>query len=246
MHLDIAFLTIFILHFSKTFYQQLRSSERQSLVGPPESMREHVVAASKAMRHGEWKACAEFIVNKKMNTKVWDLFYEADRVRDMLTKFIKEESLRTYLFTYSNVYASISVPYLSEMYDLPKLKVNSIISKMIINEELMASLDDPTETVVMHRSEPSRLQALSMQLADKITNLVDANERIFESKNTNFFPRGQGGFNRQNQGGNHQGGGYNRQQNFQGGKRQGNRNRMQKNNYHQQQQQNQIAEEKQE
>lgn len=151
--------------FSKTFYQQLRSSERQSLVGPPESMREHVVAASKAMRHGDWKACAEYIVNKKMNTKVWDLFYESDRVREMLVKFIKEESLRTYLFTYSNVYGSISVPYLSEMFDLPKMKVHSIISKMIINEELMASLDDPSETVVMHRSEPSRLQALSMQLA---------------------------------------------------------------------------------
>lgn len=128
-------------------------------------MREHVVAASKAMRHGDWKACAEFIVNKKMNTKVWDLFYESDRVRDMLVKFIKEESLRTYLFTYSNVYGSISVPYLSEMFDLVKMKVHSIISKMIINEELMASLDDPSETVVMHRSEPSRLQALSMQLA---------------------------------------------------------------------------------
>lgn len=237
------FSNIFLFFLSsKTFYQQLRSSERQSLVGPPESMREHVVAASKAMRHGEWKACADFIVNKKMNTKVWDLFYEADRVRDMLVKFIKEESLRTYLFTYSNVYGSISVPYLSEMYDLPKLKVHSIISKMIINEELMASLDDPTETVVMHRSEPSRLQALSMQLADKITNLVDANERIFEAKQPNFFTRGQGGYNRQNQGGNQ---GYNRQQNFQKN-RQGNRNRNQKNNYHQQQQQQQIAEDKQE
>uniref|UniRef100_A0A1L8DS53 Eukaryotic translation initiation factor 3 subunit C n=1 Tax=Nyssomyia neivai TaxID=330878 RepID=A0A1L8DS53_9DIPT len=172
---------------SKTFYQQLRSSERQSLVGPPESMREHVVAAAKAMRCGNWNACATFIVNKKMNTKVWDLFYEADRVREMLTKFIKEESLRTYLFTYSNVYSSISIPSLAAMFDLPKLKVHSLISKMIINEELMASLDDPTETVVMHRSEPSRLQALSMQLADKVTNLVDANERIFEMKQGNFF-----------------------------------------------------------
>lgn len=205
-------------------------------------MREHVVAASKAMRHGEWKACADFVVNKKMNTKVWDLFYEADRVRDMLVKFIKEESLRTYLFTYSSVYGSISVPYLSEMYDLPKLKVHSIISKMIINEELMASLDDPTETVVMHRSEPSRLQALSMQLADKITNLVDANERIFEAKQPNFFQRNQGGYNRndrnQNQGRNDRNqGGY---KNRGGG---GNRNRMQKNNYHQQQQ---SIEEKQE
>lgn len=55
---------------SKTFYQQLRSSERQSLVGPPESMREHVVAASKAMRSGNWAACNTFVINKKMNDKV--------------------------------------------------------------------------------------------------------------------------------------------------------------------------------
>ncbi|XP_055708199.1 eukaryotic translation initiation factor 3 subunit C isoform X2 [Phlebotomus papatasi] len=188
---------------SKTFYQQLRSSERQSLVGPPESMREHVVAAAKAMRCGNWNACATFIVNKKMNTKVWDLFYEADRVREMLIKFIKEESLRTYLFTYSNVYSSISIPSLAAMFDLSKPKVHSLISKMIINEELMASLDDPSETVVMHRSEPSRLQALSMQLADKVTNLVDANERIFEMKQGNFFqnknqgPRDRGNYRNQ-------------------------------------------------
>lgn len=173
-------------------------------------MREHVVAAAKAMRHGNWNACSNFIVNKKMNVKVWDLFYEADRVREMLTKFIKEESLRTYLFTYSNVYASISVPYLAEMFELPKSKVHSLISKMIINEELMASLDDPTETVVLHRSEPSRLQALSMQLSDKVTNLVDSNERIFEMKQGNFFQRGGNqGYNRDRQNYRNQGQGQN-------------------------------------
>ncbi len=41
--------------------------------------------------------------------QVWDLFYDADSVRQMLTGKIKEESLRTYLFTYSNVYDSISI-----------------------------------------------------------------------------------------------------------------------------------------
>jgi translation initiation factor 3 subunit C len=43
-------------------------------------------------------------------------------------------------------------------------------------------LDDPTQTVVMHRSEPSRLQSLALQLTDKINNFVDSNERIFEMK----------------------------------------------------------------
>ena len=94
---------------SKSYYQQLRSSERQALVGPPESMREHVVAASKAMRNGDWEKCRDFIINPKMNAKVWDLFYEADKVRAMLARKIQEETLRTYLFTYSKVYNSISI-----------------------------------------------------------------------------------------------------------------------------------------
>lgn len=134
----------------------------------------------------------------------------------MLVRLIKEESLRTYLFTYSNVYSSISMQTLPDMFELNKPVVHSIISKMIINEELMvrishlnfilhhfyfanyvciclhASLDDPTQTVVMHRSEPSRLQSLALQLSDKINNFVDSNERIFEMKQGNFFQRGAG------------------------------------------------------
>ncbi|KAL7292394.1 hypothetical protein TKK_0013987 [Trichogramma kaykai] len=190
---------------SKTYYQQLRSSERQSLVGPPESMREHVVAASKAMRNGNWVACNNFIINEKMNGKVWDLFYQADKVRAMLTKLIKEEALRTYLFTYSHVYDSISMPTLALMFELERATVHSIISKMIINEELMASLDEPSEAVVMHRSEPSRLQSLALQLTDKVNNFVDSNERIFEMKQGNFRNQGnfreRNNFNRQDWGG---------------------------------------------
>jgi len=42
--------------------------------------------------------------------------------------------------------------------------------------------------VVLHRSEPSRLQSLALQLAEKVNNFVDSNERIFEMKQgTEFF-----------------------------------------------------------
>ena len=124
---------------SKSFHHQLKNSERQSLVGPPESMREHVVAASKAMRNGNWKLCKNLLLNEKMNAKVGDLFHEADHVREMLEKKIQEESLRTYLFTYSHVYDSISLIQLSEMFELQYGTVHAIISKMIMNEEIMAS-----------------------------------------------------------------------------------------------------------
>ncbi|CAG2242721.1 EIF3C [Mytilus edulis] len=171
---------------SKNFHHVLRLSERQTLPGPPESMREHVVAASKAMKKGNWKECQNFIINDKMNTKVWDLFYQKDRVRDMVTRKIQEESLRTYLFTYSSVYDSLSLVSLAEMFELEISVVHSIISKMIINEELMASLDEPTRTVVMHRTEPTRLQSLALQLSEKVSSLVDNNEKIMEFKQGNF------------------------------------------------------------
>lgn len=54
-------------------------------------------------------------------------------------------------------------------------------------------MDEPTQSVVMHRTEPSRLQSMSLQLADKLANLVDNNERILKIRQGPF------GFNRGNQ-----------------------------------------------
>uniref|UniRef100_A0A672NSD8 Eukaryotic translation initiation factor 3 subunit C n=1 Tax=Sinocyclocheilus grahami TaxID=75366 RepID=A0A672NSD8_SINGR len=197
---------------SKQFHHQLRVGERQPLLGPPESMREHVVAASKAMKMGDWKTCHSFIINEKMNSKVWDLFPETQRVREMLVRKIQEESLRTYLFTYSSVYDSLSMETLSEMFELELPTVHSIISKMIINEELMASLDQPTQTVVMHRTEPTSLQNMTLQLAEKLGGLVENNERVFDLKQGvygGYFNRDQKGGYQQRQ--NYQRGGYRNQ-----------------------------------
>ncbi|XP_061088244.1 eukaryotic translation initiation factor 3 subunit C isoform X2 [Conger conger] len=193
---------------SKQFHHQLRVGERQPLLGPPESMREHVVAASKAMKMGDWRTCHSFIINEKMNSKVWDLFPETQRVREMLVRKIQEESLRTYLFTYSSVYDSISMETLSEMFELELPTVHSIISKMIINEELMASLDQPTQTVVMHRTEPTSLQNMALQLAEKLGGLVENNERVFDLKQGIYG----GYFNRDQKGGYQQKQGYQRDQ----------------------------------
>uniref|UniRef100_I3JZU4 Eukaryotic translation initiation factor 3 subunit C n=1 Tax=Oreochromis niloticus TaxID=8128 RepID=I3JZU4_ORENI len=197
---------------SKQFHHQLRVGERQPLLGPPESMREHVVAASKAMKMGDWRTCHSFIINEKMNSKVWDLFPEIQRVREMLVRKIQEESLRTYLFTYSSVYDSISMATLSEMFELEMPTVHSIISKMIINEELMASLDQPTQTVMMHRTEPTSLQNMALKLAEKLGNLVENNERVSDLKQGiygGYFNRDQKGGYQQKQ--SYQRGGYRNQ-----------------------------------
>jgi len=72
-------------------------------------------------------------------SQVWDLFYNGVAVKTLLTQKIKEESLRTYLFTYSAIYDSLSLITLADMFELQLPVVHAIINKMIINEELMVS-----------------------------------------------------------------------------------------------------------
>jgi translation initiation factor 3 subunit C len=171
---------------SKSFHYQLRLSDKQALVGPPESMREHIVAASKAMKTGDWKKCSQNI----LAVSCWELFPNAEKVKAMIMKKIQEESLRTYLFTYNKVYDSISMYELAEMFDLPWQMVHSIISKMIINEELQASWDQPTQSLVLHHgAEPTYLQSLTLQLSDKLNTLVEHHERILDFKYGPIFQK---------------------------------------------------------
>ncbi|VDN51587.1 unnamed protein product [Dracunculus medinensis] len=167
---------------SRSFHYQLKQSEKCSLIGPPENTREHVVAASRAMLNGDWKKCRDYIVNDKMNSKVWNLFRNSEKVKSMIIGRIQEESLRTYLLMYSTVYTTVSLDFLSKLFELDKKMVHSIISKMIISEELTASLDEPTDSLIMHRVEPSRLQLLALHLTDKLSQLADSNEQVLEPR----------------------------------------------------------------
>ncbi|RCN48509.1 PCI domain protein [Ancylostoma caninum] len=167
---------------SRSFHYQLKQSEKSSLIGPPENTREHVVAASRAMLAGDWKKCRDYIVNDKMNQKVWNLFRNAESVKEMVVKRIQEESLRTYLLMYSTVYTTVSLEKLATLFELDKKQVHSVISKMIIQEELSATLDEPTDCLMMHRVEPSRLQMIALNLTDKLQQLADNNEQILEPR----------------------------------------------------------------
>ena len=48
-------------------------------------------------------------------------------------------------------------------------------------------MDEPTQILSMHRTEPTRLQSLALQLAEKVASHVENNERIMEVKQGNFY-----------------------------------------------------------
>ncbi|KIJ18790.1 hypothetical protein PAXINDRAFT_71260 [Paxillus involutus ATCC 200175] len=163
---------------SKPFRRLLDFADRQVFTGPPESTRDHIMQASKALQDGEWEKCRDLI----QSIKIWSLMPEAVSVKEMLAKRIQEQGLRTYLFTYAPYYTTLSLSLLSQTFSLPLRTVTSMISKMIWNEELSASLDQSTGVVVFHRIELSRPQQLAQVIADKISNMVEQNEKGLDIK----------------------------------------------------------------
>merc|ERR1711998_371805 len=161
---------------SKSFRRTLDHMERQLYSGPPENTRDFVMAASKALMRGDWKKCRDLI----FQIKILSLVPNKDSVLKLLHAKIQEEGLRTYLFTYSSYYGSLSLDQLCNIFELEPNVVHSIVSKMMINEELHASWDQPTNCIVMNQVEPTRLQSLALQFADKANTFVENNEKLLD------------------------------------------------------------------
>jgi translation initiation factor 3 subunit C len=69
---------------SKPFRRLLDFADRQIFSGPPESTRDHIMQASKALQDGEWERCRDLI----QNISIWSLMPEATAVKEMLARCV--------------------------------------------------------------------------------------------------------------------------------------------------------------
>lgn len=112
---------------------------------------------------------------------------------DWSCRKIQEEGLRTYLFTYSTYYASLSLSHLTTTFQLSQSTITSLVSRMIYSDELAASLDQIEGVVVFHRVEQTEVQRLAQQLAERAVYMLEQNEKTLDVKLGSNQDRGLAG-----------------------------------------------------
>lgn len=163
---------------SRPFRRMLDYTDRLVFSGPPENTRDHIMQASKALQNGDWQGCRELIVS----IKIWKLIADKDAVLERLGRHIQEEGLRTYLFNFASHYDALALQHLADMFELPVSTVRSIVSRMIWNDELAASLDRSDAMIIFRRMELNRVQQLSLALADRASAMLEQNEWLLDAK----------------------------------------------------------------
>lgn len=166
---------------SKPFISWLLNNyQSHTYLGPPENVKDHVVAATRALLTGDWRSSYKYICA----LPCWSLMPKQAEVLEMLKGKLQEEGLRTYLFAYASQYSSLSLDQLCTMFELSPQKVGSISSRMIINDEIHGAWDQPTSTIVMHNIEATKLQSAAVQFSDKVSMLLEMNERALRAIRT--------------------------------------------------------------
>lgn len=138
---------------SKGFKKLLDIADKTNFSGPPETIKEHIVAATNALKESDWERCLKYL----LDLDVWKFIYNADELKRVLEQRVKEECLRAFILVNANHYDSISLDTLVSMFSLSSKRIHSIISKMIVNEEFHASWDLSLKCYIVKNSDANNV-----------------------------------------------------------------------------------------
>lgn len=159
----------------KSFKSKLEFHDRQYFTGPPESIKDHIIYASRALQKGDWAKAYELL----SSIKIWKLLPDNENLLTMMKSQLQVEGLRTYIFTYKSIYVKLAVSKLSELFALSNEQVVEILEKMFSSGDVSGAIDESKQYVNFVSEEPqrSRLQELAITMKEKVVMLSEKNER---------------------------------------------------------------------
>ncbi|CAK7902277.1 eukaryotic translation initiation factor 3 subunit C [[Candida] anglica] len=159
----------------KSFKSKLEFYDKQYFTGPPESIKDHVVHASKALQKGDWAKAYDLL----SSIKIWKLFPDNEALLAMMKHQLQVEGLRTYIFTYKSLFSKLSLAKLSTVFALDNEAVVEIVNKMIENEEISAKIDESGKFMdfTTEEHQRTRLQELAIVMNEKVKLVTEKNEK---------------------------------------------------------------------
>lgn len=160
---------------SRPFRRLLDYHDRQVFSGPSENTRDSVIQAAKCLQEGDWHSASNLL----SSIKIWNLLASETSVLDMLSRKLKIEGLKTYLLTYGPQYSSLSLQSLRNQFELEESEIRSLVTKMIVSDEIPAVFDESSAFIIFRaETGTTKLQALTLALAEKLQQLGERNERL--------------------------------------------------------------------
>jgi len=163
---------------SRRFRRDYDNHIKQPFNGPPEQTKDHVMHATKALLVGDWRKCLDHVLHLRM----WKLIPSSDYVANLIKRQIQEASLKMYLLVFGSQYSTVSVEKLRSMFMLDETTVHRTVSKMMIDHQshFHGAWDQPSKAIVINGAEPTRLQKAALVFTEKLSLLVEQNERLLQ------------------------------------------------------------------
>jgi len=186
---------------SRNFRKLIDQYDSKGIQFMAQNSRDYIVFAARNLHQSHWQEAFNNISQIKIFQKMPE-FQNGSLKAALLNRF-KEEALRIFMIESQNQYESLSIQRLKDQFQIEETLILRQVSRLIMKKQLNAKIDHPTGTVIYELPKPvgnkpgiasyeknDRQEMFHLQnlYLEKITNMVDANERCMDLLiNQNYY-----------------------------------------------------------
>ena len=141
---------------------------KQAFVLAAEQSKDHIVFAARALNKSDWQTALRHIYSINAITRMAE--YENGFLQATLDKAFKTAAMKSFIFRAAKSYKSFSFEHLASQFELEKPNVKKVISKLILQNRIQASMNVSQDLLLLDQSgqDIQELQQLSLQYVSQI------------------------------------------------------------------------------